>query len=89
MLHKILALILIPASSTLFAQHEHHGEKKDTVSHRNHHPAADTMPDHSRHSMATIPMSHAFSLHLPMTRNGSGTAWLPDESPMYGSHDPF
>jgi len=29
-------------------------------------------------------MSHAFSLHLPMTRNGSGTGWLPDGSPMYG-----
>lgn len=31
-----------------------------------------------------IPMTHAFSLNLPMTINGSGTAWLPDASPMYG-----
>jgi hypothetical protein len=29
-------------------------------------------------------MSHAYSLNLPMTRNGSGTAWLPDASVMYG-----
>ena len=29
-------------------------------------------------------MSHAFSLNLPMSRNGSGTGWLADESPMYG-----
>jgi hypothetical protein len=29
-------------------------------------------------------MSHAFSLNLPMSRNGSGTGWLTDESPMYG-----
>ena len=28
-------------------------------------------------------MSHAFSLSLPMTRNGSGTSWLPDATPMY------
>ncbi|WP_448698967.1 hypothetical protein ACFGVR_18855 [Mucilaginibacter sp. AW1-3] len=28
-------------------------------------------------------MSHAFSLNLPMNRNGSGTSWLPDQSPMY------
>lgn len=28
-------------------------------------------------------MSHAFSLSLPMNRNGSGTAWLPDQTPMY------
>ena len=30
------------------------------------------------------PMSHAYSLNLPMNRNGSGTGWLPDASPMYG-----
>lgn len=29
-------------------------------------------------------MSHAYSLNLPMGRNGSGTGWLPDASPMYG-----
>lgn len=33
---------------------------------------------------ARVPMSHAFSLSLPMNRNGSGTGWLPDASPMYG-----
>jgi hypothetical protein len=31
-----------------------------------------------------VPMTHAFSLQLPMSRNGSGTGWLPDASPMYG-----
>lgn len=29
-------------------------------------------------------MPHAFSRNLPMARNGSGTSWLPDNSPMYG-----
>jgi hypothetical protein len=29
-------------------------------------------------------MSHSYSLSLPMNRNGSGTGWLPDESPMNG-----
>ena len=28
-------------------------------------------------------MTHAYSLNLPMNRNGSGTGWLPDNSPMY------
>lgn len=28
-------------------------------------------------------MSHAFSRSLPMNRNGSGTGWLPDNTPMY------
>lgn len=29
-------------------------------------------------------MSSGLSLNLPMNRDGSGTAWLPDASPMYG-----
>lgn len=29
-------------------------------------------------------MPSAFSLNLPMNRNGSGTSWLPDATPMYG-----
>lgn len=29
-------------------------------------------------------MTSAFSINLPMNRNGSGTAWLPDAFPMYG-----
>jgi hypothetical protein len=41
---------------------------------------------HSDHHHDTLEhnMSHRFSLSLPMTRNGSGTGWLPDSSPMYG-----
>lgn len=39
---------------------------------------------HSMHSMTAIT-----SLSLPMTRNGSGTGWQPDASPMYAymNHD--
>jgi hypothetical protein len=28
-------------------------------------------------------MSHSFSRNLPMSRDGSGTSWMPDASPMY------
>jgi hypothetical protein len=38
---------------------------------------------HDRMQME-MPMSHAFSRNLPMNRNSSGTAWLPDSTPMYG-----
>ena len=34
--------------------------------------------------MNSMNMNHSFSLNLPMSRNGSGTAWLTDASPMYG-----
>lgn len=46
-------------------------------------PKADSMQmDHAHIPMGN--MSHSFSLNLPMNRNGSGTAWSPDASPMYG-----
>jgi hypothetical protein len=35
-------------------------------------------------SMPMGNMSHSFSLNLPMSRNGSGTGWLPDASSMHG-----
>lgn len=36
-------------------------------------------------SMMSMPkMSHSYSLNLPMNMDGSGTAWLPANSPMYG-----
>jgi hypothetical protein len=35
-------------------------------------------------NMIGNPMTHAFSLNLPMNRNSSGTAWQPDATPMYG-----
>src|SRR3954463_3482667 len=71
---------------TLKAQQESHGMQ-------------DTMPKQKQDSMKQAPMeamdmgnpmthhmsmSHVYSLNLPMNRNGSGTGWLPDASPMYG-----
>ncbi len=85
---KIVVLYIISCLITLDsnAQHEHHQVEKDTLKlssmkhdtvdmHKNH-----DMSDHSMNSM-----SHAFSLNLPMNCNGSGTGWLPDASPMYGT----
>ncbi len=38
----------------------------------------------SGHETLPMPgMSHAYSRSLPMSRNGSGTAWQPDQTPMY------
>lgn len=61
------------------AQHEHHQMqgKKDTVR------SANAMQMHGHDMPQDHPMTHAYSLNLPMNRNGSGTSWLPDETPMY------
>ncbi|MFD2164599.1 hypothetical protein ACFSJU_19490 [Paradesertivirga mongoliensis] len=51
----------------------------------NHPPAATNGSEHNHSSgHVNTAMSHAFSRSLPMTRNGSGTSWQPDNSPMYG-----
>lgn len=77
--------------TTVTAQHQGHTMpmkdtgmqmmNKDTMNMGMQHnmPGMDTM----HHSMM-MNMSHAFSRNLPMSRNGSGTGWLPDASPMYG-----
>ena len=80
--------------------HEQKQPSKEDTPHQMSMPAAkDTVPkDHDHHMMEQsgghdhmqmhgqhdMNMSHAFSKNLPMTRNGSGTSWLPDNSPMYG-----
>ena len=91
-----LAIIFCLSVLTSTAQHEHHMPMKDTIKPK----AKDTMKMqmgkdtmmHNDDSMMNHDMdmdmgnmSHAFSLNLPMNRNGSGTGWLPDASPMYGN----
>lgn len=63
---------------TTLAQHHQHA-KSDTSKARHHQ-----LMEHDSSMKDMPPMNHAFSLNLPMNRNGSGTAWLPDASPMYG-----
>src|SRR2546430_6626091 len=67
------------------AQHHHPLPSQDTIPQnkkRAVEPLADSMvmEEMNNHGMFA---SHAYSLNLPMNRNGSGTAWLPDTSPMY------
>ena len=69
------------------AQHEHHKmeAKRDTVpAKKAQNKMEDMHHDHSEMQGDGPIMSHAFSRNLSMNRNGSGTAWLPDEAPMYG-----
>lgn len=65
-------------SLPLVAQHGEH-QQQDTSRHMQHEDHQQMQMQHQE-----MPMSHAFSRNLPMTRNASGTGWLPDESPMYG-----
>ena len=81
-------IFLLTILSSLFcyvvnAQHDHHNMPDTTMPGM---PKTDTMymPEMHNMNMPMDNMSHSFSLNLPMNRNGSGTAWSPDASPMYG-----
>jgi len=62
--------------------HQHHGdEAMPGESHQKH-----AMQRHESHDMSHMQMSMHSSVDIadPMSREGSGTSWLPDSSPMYG-----
>lgn len=88
---KTIATLMVCLSALVAqAQHDHDHDhtpakqapqKKDTLPASGHNHGGGHSDGHDH---GAAPMSHAFSINLPMTRNGSGTAWLPDNSPMYG-----
>src|SRR4030095_12924715 len=64
-------------------------EKRSTSNHQSHlsHPSREMHP-HSHGSGAAgehemMAMHSSIDLTDPMSREGSGTSWLPDSSPMY------
>lgn len=72
--HIVFAFFFLILGVT-YAQHDHHHHKDTTKKHS--HPM-----EHDSMDMGS--MTHAYSINLSMFRNGSGTAWSPDASPMYG-----
>ncbi|RYE17514.1 MAG: hypothetical protein EOP51_23750, partial [Sphingobacteriales bacterium] len=92
---SIAALLTVP----VFAQHDNHNQTENATEKKVAEPKAgkqhmytDTMKmDHNHMEMKKDTMgahhqpglTHSYSLSLPMTRNGSGTSWMPDNTPMY------
>ena len=76
----IAAILCGMFTMNAWSQHEHHMQQKDSSKKKENMDMKIMNMDMSMDA----PMSHAFSLNLPMSRNGSGTGWLPDASPMYG-----
>ena len=71
----LVALLLITPAPTLRGQEHPHGRPAQRPA------AADTA-----HRMEMEGMMMPGPLGIPQTREGSGTAWLPDFSPMYAAH---
>lgn len=82
----IFLLVAVCLSANIsFAQHDHHNMQDSAMHGMQMNDSMNMDMDmNGMNSMDHTPMSHLYSLNLPMNRNGSGTGWLPDASPMYG-----
>jgi Heavy metal binding domain len=77
--------------STLNSDKSRAGTQRSTSNHQSHLPhQSQSMhehemhpPSHEGHEMQ-MEMRSSIDLADPMSREGSGTSWLPDSSPMYG-----
>lgn len=70
----LLIIILFFLLSKSFAQH---------TGHHNHDTIKSKLNDIADEPMDSMQMSHSFSRNLPMNRNGSGTSWQPNSTPIY------
>jgi len=83
-LFTIMIISLVTVANAQHSQHTMMGMdmpmgKRDTVAGKDTMPMSHPMGHtHRMHSMTS-----AYSLSLPMNRNGSGTGWQPDNTPMY------
>src|SRR6187402_2201080 len=74
---KLYYILFLLMPATLFAQHMQ--MPADTTK----HPMQMDMGDMDMSDGGSMKMNSQFSLDLPMNRDGSGTSWVPDETPIY------
>jgi hypothetical protein len=83
----LILSVLITAAAAQAQQTDHMQHmNKDTTKKVPPHDHAKMMAEMQRMNKDTthhMSMTSQFSLDLPMNRDGSGTSWLPDETPMY------
>ncbi|MDB4924515.1 hypothetical protein [Mucilaginibacter sp.] len=80
--YYIVIIIIVFGVKTSLAQKMNMGnDTAKNAKHHTHHMNGVEMDDMDMSEPMT--MNSQFSLDLPMNRDGSGTSWVPDESPMY------
>ncbi|MVM30173.1 hypothetical protein GO755_09020 [Spirosoma sp. HMF4905] len=77
-MHKFLLVLLVGITHKIAAQHQHHEGMSMLMSDK---PTAEL--NYGLTMDTTMGMTHSLSRNLPMNRNGSGTSWHPDNTPMY------
>lgn len=80
----LIMICLFADSFSATAQHEHHQmPTKDSSATMKSEKSDSSMPAMEMDHEHVMTMTSAFSINLPMSRDGSGTSWVPDESHMY------
>ena len=85
-IYATLAALLVSVAPAL-AQHAMPGMAMPADTARRSAPTDSTragrLAGMSMEMSGGMSMSHSYSRNLPMSRNGSGTAWQPDQTPLY------
>ena len=94
----VLTTVVVPAA--VLAQHPHdpppepvptpsgaEEEPPDHGDHRPDEPERQPPPHEPAHAPDAAPFMPAGPLGIPAAREGSGTSWLPDASPMHAIHE--
>lgn len=92
----LIAALTLFISISAAAQHDHSAHKAEPTptptpaaehAHDEHQPTATPTPEahgaHTGHDETTSEMSSTVDIGDPMSRESSGTSWVPDSSPMY------
>jgi hypothetical protein len=74
---KTIIVYIVAVLSFYSAAAQQHPSKKDTSM------KGMDMDDMKMDTMVPMKMNSQYSLDVPMSRDGSGTSWVPDETPMY------
>jgi hypothetical protein len=81
---KYIALfVVLLMAYTAIAQQMDHMHHDTTAKKPAPHDHAKMMAEMDKDTTHHMSMTSQFSLDLPMNRDGSGTSWMPDETPMY------
>jgi hypothetical protein len=79
----ITFLALISCSSLAFAQMKMTKDTTKKPKSKTMDMSMDGMDMDDMDMTHDMPMNSQYSLNIPMSRDGSGTSWVPDETPMY------
>jgi hypothetical protein len=82
----IALVVLFPAAALPQAEHEHGKHEEAAAEEPDDH--AGMQMDHAQmdHSMHDMSMKGPEGLRLPHGREGSGTSWMPDSTPVFAHH---